>query len=116
MLINGVFNKSVAIGKPESGKCAKLYTVAASNNKDHSPHMLIIMFNRLRGSIGRYYTLQSLYYCLFAPHIYMGVVLCTYPVCGELHFQRNANQEVATRAISALCNHCSKCIFYFVRW
>jgi len=31
-----------------SGKCAKLRTVAASNNRDHAP--------------------QSLYYCLFAPH------------------------------------------------
>jgi len=33
-----------------SGKCAKLHTVAASNNRDHAP--------------------QSLYYCLFAPRIY----------------------------------------------
>ena len=32
------------------GKCAKLHTVAASNNRDHAP--------------------QSIYYCLFAPHIY----------------------------------------------
>ena len=33
-----------------SGKCVKLYTVAASNNRDHMP--------------------WSLFYCLFAPHIY----------------------------------------------
>jgi len=33
-----------------SGKCAKLHTVAASNNRDHMS--------------------WSLYYCLFAPHIY----------------------------------------------
>ena len=33
-----------------SGKCAKLHTVAASNNRDHA--------------------LRSLYYCLFAPHTY----------------------------------------------
>jgi len=33
-----------------SGMCAKLHTVAASNNRDHSP--------------------RSLYYCLFAPDIY----------------------------------------------
>ena len=33
-----------------SGKCAKLHTVAASHNEDHMP--------------------WSLYYCLFAPHIY----------------------------------------------
>jgi len=34
-----------------SGKCAKLHTVAASNNRDHMP--------------------WSLYYSLFVPHIYM---------------------------------------------
>jgi len=33
-----------------SSKCTKLHTVAASNNRDHA--------------------LQSLYYCLFTPHIY----------------------------------------------
>jgi len=33
-----------------SSKCAKLHTVAASNNRDHP--------------------IRSLYYCLFAPHIY----------------------------------------------
>ena len=38
----------------------------------------------------------SLYYCLFAPYIYMGVVLRTYPVRGESHIQRNASGEVAT--------------------
>jgi len=36
--------------KSPSGKCAKLQTVAASNNRDHM--------------------LQSLYYCLFVPHTY----------------------------------------------
>jgi len=42
----------VAIGKPE-GKCTKLHTVAASNNRDH---------------------LDKIYYCLFS-HIYMGAIL-----------------------------------------
>jgi len=42
-------NQVVAIGKTES-MCAKLHTVAASNNRDHPT--------------------RSLYYCLFAPHIY----------------------------------------------
>jgi len=32
-----------------SGMCAKLHTVAASNNRDHTP--------------------QSLYYCWFVPHV-----------------------------------------------
>jgi len=50
-----------------SGKCAKLYTVAASNNKDHPR--------------------RSLYYCLFAPHTYMPWVSSSriYPVRGESH-------------------------------
>jgi len=55
--------------------CAKLCTVAASNNRDHTP--------------------QSLYCCLFAPHI-CGVVLRAHTVRGESHIQRNANGEVAT--------------------
>ena len=58
-----------------SGICAKLRTVAASNNIDHAP--------------------QSLYCCLFAPHI-CSVVLRVHPVRGESHIQRNANREVAT--------------------
>jgi len=58
-----------------SGMCAKLRTVAASNNREHM--------------------LRSLYYCLFAPHIY-GVVLHTHSVRGEPHIQCNASREVAT--------------------
>ena len=57
-----------------SGMCAKLRTVAASNNRDRAP--------------------QSLNYCLFAPHTYI-VVLSAHPVCGESHIQRNASGEVA---------------------
>ena len=41
-----------------SGKCAKLHTVAASNNRDHA--------------------LRSLYYCLFAPLIYGCCFKCTF--------------------------------------
>jgi len=37
----------------------------------------------------------SLYYCLFAPRIYI-VVLRAHPVRGESHIQRNATGEVAT--------------------
>ena len=58
-----------------SSMCAKLRTVAASNNRDHAP--------------------QSLCYCLFAPHIF-GVVLRVHPVRGESHIQRNASGDVAT--------------------
>jgi len=59
----------------QSGKCTKLRTVAASNNRDHAP--------------------RSLYYCLFAPHIY-GAIFRAPPVRGESHIQCNATREVAT--------------------
>jgi len=55
--------------------CAKLRTVAASNNRDHPT--------------------KSLYYCLFAPHTYI-FVLRAHPVRGESHNQRNTTGEVAT--------------------
>jgi len=58
--------------------CLKLRTVTASNNRDHA--------------------LQSLHYCLFAPHI-CGVFLRAHPVRGESHIQRKANGEVATSCI-----------------
>jgi len=57
-----------------SGMCAKLRTVAVSNNRVHTP--------------------RSLCYCLFAPHIYI-CVLRAHPVRGEPHIQRNATGEVA---------------------
>jgi len=65
---------SIAIGKPED-MCAKLCTVAASNNRVHAP--------------------QSLCCCLFAPHL-CGVALRAHSVRGESHIQCNANGEVAT--------------------
>ena len=58
-----------------SGMCAKLRTVAASNNRDHPT--------------------RSLNYCLFAPHTYI-FVLRAHPVCGESHNQPIATGEVAT--------------------
>jgi len=57
---------------------AKLHTVAASNNRDH--------------------TLRSLYHRLFVPLIY-GVVLRAHSVRGEPRIQRNANREIATIAL-----------------
>jgi len=50
---------------------AKLHSVAASNNRDH-----------------------SIIACL--RHIYTGVALCAHPVRGESHLQCNTNKEVAT--------------------
>jgi len=60
-----------------SGMCAKLRTVAASNNKVHQT--------------------TSLYYCLIAPHTY-GVLLHAHSIHGEPRIQHNTNQEVATAA------------------
>jgi len=65
----------VAIGKARAAMCAKLCTMAASNNRVHA--------------------LRSLYHCLFAPHIYI-IVLRSHPINGESHIQRNATGEVAT--------------------
>ena len=59
--------------------CLKLRTVAASNNRDHTP--------------------RSLYYCLFAPRI-CGVVLRANSVRGEPHIQRNVSGVVATTETS----------------
>jgi len=61
---------------PSGGKCAKLRTVAASNNRGHAP--------------------QSLCYCLFAPHICIGVVLRAHSVRGESRIRCNASGVVAT--------------------
>jgi len=32
-------------------------------------------------------------------HIYLCVALCAHPICGESHFQRNINWEVATTSL-----------------
>jgi len=56
----------------QSGKRTNLHTVAACNNRVH--------------------TLCSLYYCLFAPHIFVGVIFHAHPVSGESHIQCNANR------------------------
>jgi len=61
--------------KIPSGMCAKLRTVAASNNRGHPT--------------------RSLYHCLFAPHTYI-FVLRAHPVRGESHNQRNTTGEDAT--------------------
>ena len=60
---------STILLRSEIRMCAKLRSVAPSNNRDHA--------------------LQSLYYCLFAPHIYI-IFLRPHPVRGESHIQRNA--------------------------
>jgi len=60
------FNSTLILLRSEilTGMSAKLHTVAASNNRDHPT--------------------RSLYYCLFAPHIY-SVFLHAHPVRGESH-------------------------------
>jgi len=59
-----------------SGKCAKLHTVAASNNIEITFHD------------------HSIVAC--SCQKYMGVILLPHPVRGEPRIQRNASQEVAT--------------------
>ena len=63
-----------------SGKCAKLHTVAASSNRDHTP--------------------WSPYCCLFVLHIY-SVILRVHAVHGDLHIQCN---EVATQCFQVKCS------------
>jgi len=91
--------------------CTKLHTVVTSNNRDHAPQSLFaytgILFNRSQPSISRDSTPQSLYYCLFAPHI-RSVVLRAHHVHGESHIQRNANGEVVTEPI----NHSGTGLFF----
>ena len=53
-----------------SGKCAKLHTMAASNNRDHATSSLFIAWSR---------------------HKYIGVVLRAHSVRGEPRIQRNAS-------------------------
>jgi len=81
-LLNKTFHPTKVLLRSESlsSMCAKLHTVAASNNRDH--------------------LMRSLRYCLFMPHIY-GVILRAHPVHGESHIHamwitHNANGEVAT--------------------
>jgi len=63
-----------------SSMCAKLCTVAASNNRDHPcSQSLTIACSR---------------------YIYNGVILHAHPVRGESHIQHNTTGEVATAAIS----------------
>jgi len=64
--------------------CAKLRTMAASNNRVHPT--------------------RSLCCCLFAPHIY-GVVLRAHSVRGESRIQRNASGEVATAPLTLPTTH-----------
>jgi len=81
-----VFSKSVVLllrSEIPRGICAKLCTVAASNNREHPT--------------------RSLYYCLFAPHRYI-FVLRAHPVRCESHNQRNTTGEVATLRMKVLIN------------
>ena len=80
--VNSKMQELLRLGSP-SAMCAKLRTVAASNNKVHLT--------------------RSLCYCLFARHIY-GVVLRAHSVRGEPRIQHNANWEVATTSPSFTTN------------
>ena len=85
-----------------SGKCAKLHTVAASNNRDHTTRSLSSSpFARtINCSPGSQRLLEvthqdhSIIAC--SRHLYVGVILRPHPVRGESHIQRNASGEVVT--------------------
>jgi len=101
-----------------SGMCAKLRTVAASNNRDHARNLslrtLVVTFNRSHVNISRATPAQSLLLLLArgqyqqsypgaisltvacARYTYDGVILHAHPVHGESHNQRNTTGEVAT--------------------
>jgi len=72
---NACFGMILLRSEIPSSKCAKLRTVAASNNRDHPT--------------------RSLYYCLFAPYTCI-FVLRAHLVRGESHNQRNTTGEFAT--------------------
>ena len=83
-----------------SGICAKLRTVAASNNRVHMPWSLSAYAGRYVQSFTSYYRQSfhatiTLLLLVRATYIY-GVVLHAHPVRGESHNQRNTTGEVAT--------------------
>jgi len=83
-----------------SGICAKLRTVAASNNRVHMPWSLfayvIVTFNCWhRWYHQRSHATITLWLLVRATYMY-GIVLHAHPVRGESHNQRNTTGEVAT--------------------
>jgi len=71
----------VAIGKARAA-CAQSFTpwqqaTIEFTRRDRSPRTLVIKFNRSHVSIRRASTPRSLYYCLFAPHVYIIVLQST---------------------------------------
>ena len=90
---------TVAIGKTRAAHAQSFalwqQATVEFTRRDHSPRTLVVTFNRSQVNIGSASTPRSLFYCLFAPHMYI-VVLRAHPVHGESHNARNANGEVAT--------------------
>jgi len=90
-----------------SSICAKLHTVAASNNRDNQTRSLLssplaTTINCLSGSQALFtdHSRRSLYQdrsiIVCSRHLYMDVILRTHPIHGQSHIQRNANQEIET--------------------
>jgi len=83
-----------------SGMCAKLHTVAASNNRVHMPWSLSANAGRYVQSFTSQYRQSfhatiTLLLLVRVTNMY-GVVLHAHPVRGESHNQRNTTGEVAT--------------------
>jgi len=73
-----------------SYKCANFTLWQQQQSKSHAMNTLRVRYCYVQlftlVSITRDYMPRSLFYCLFVPHmLYMGVILHTHPVRGELH-------------------------------
>ena len=100
-LVQHSLRKQLLRSEIPSGICAKLRTVAASNNRVNMPWSLfahaIVTFNRWhRQYHQRLHATITLLLLVRATCIY-GVVLHAHPVRGESHNQRNTTGEVATQ-------------------
>ena len=101
-----------------SGMCAKLRTVAASNNRDHPTRSLSSspFASTINCSPGSQALLEvthqdhsigiSLLLLVRATYMY-GVVLHAHPVRGESHNQRNTTREVATIGLGCSVKSCT---------
>ena len=75
-----------------SGKCVKLHTVAASNNRDHTP--------------------RSLYCCLFTPHIYRCCSSPTFRSWWTAHSAQRQRSDCRDHSIIACSRHIYILLFF----
>jgi len=92
-----------------SGKCAKLHTVAASNNRNHMPWSRFAYASRYLQSFTCQYHQRW-----HATITLLLLVLRAHPVRVESHIQPNANGEVATTS-PPFCNEPHRSHVLFVK-